>query len=239
MDADPCQHPAGELSPDGPDDQGQQEQGGGDPALTRLPGRLVGRLQLLDERAETLTVIGRQIEQGRPETRVEDAVGLLGHLRFQQAAADTGNLGNQLGGAHLQRGQGFELFVDLAFLCAEHVSLGGNGRGHQGVLVVGHRPQHIELRLQLRLPGQQRGGLAINFLDKDLHLILRAFQLGVVGGQGNLLLEAVELVLQAEQLAVGHADQRRCRGGSERVGHRRRRQPTGVRRQKRENDVDH
>ncbi|MCY1395678.1 hypothetical protein D9M71_106290 [compost metagenome] len=172
MNAQPRQTPTGEFSPQGPDDQGQNQQGGRDCALTRLPGRLVRGLELLDEGAETLAVIERKIEQGRPESRVQDAGGLLGHLRLQQAAANTGNLGDQLGGTDFQRGQGFELVVDLVFLLAEDVSLGGNARRHLWALVERHWPQHVELGLQLRLTRQQRCGEAFNILDQCQHQVL-------------------------------------------------------------------
>ncbi len=164
---------------------------------------------------------------------------MLGHFRFQQAAANAGYLGDQLGGTFFQRFQGFELAIDPVFLFAEGVSLGGNGRRHLCVLGEGHWPQYVELRLQLRLPGQQRCGQAINILDEYLHLILCAFQLGVITGQGNLLLEAVQLVLQPQQIVVGDADDRGGGGGGKGIGHGRRQQPVRACRQKREGDADH
>ncbi|MNL00361.1 hypothetical protein D3C87_1207930 [compost metagenome] len=155
MKAQPRQDPAGEVSTHGPYDQGQQQQGGRDRALSGLPGGPVRGLELLDEGAETLAVLDRKIEQWRPETRVQDAAGLLGHLRFQQTAPNAGNLGDQLGGTCFKRGQGFELAIDLVFLLAESVSLRGNGSRHLCVLVERYWPQHVQLRLQLRLSRQQ------------------------------------------------------------------------------------
>ncbi|MNF73647.1 hypothetical protein D3C84_556540 [compost metagenome] len=172
MKAQPRQNPAGEVSTHGPYEQGQDQQGGRDPALSGLPGGPVRGLELLDEGAETLTVLDRKSEQWRPESRAQDTAGLLGHFRFQQAAPNAGNLGDQLGGTYFKRGQGFELAVDLVFLLAEGVSLGSNCRCHLCVLVKRHGPQHVQLRLQLRLARQQRCGQAFNLLNQYLHLVL-------------------------------------------------------------------
>ncbi|MNP11844.1 hypothetical protein D3C76_1040530 [compost metagenome] len=182
MDAQPGQPAFGQPPSHDPKQHGHRDQQAGQQARARLPGGVQGVLDLVQEGAEFFPVMLWRIEQGGPEPGVEYAPGPLGHFGFQQAAADGGNLGQQFGGAGLERYQGFQFGVDPGFLFGQGDSLEGDigllGRG------IRHwrRAQHAQLRLQLVLLGQQQCREAIDLLDERLHQILRAFQLAVVDG---------------------------------------------------------
>ncbi|MNG84621.1 hypothetical protein D3C79_433630 [compost metagenome] len=143
-------------------------------------------------------------------------MGAQGQFAFEHAATNAGNLRQQVGGAFLERLQRFEGGIKGVFLLGEYRALRGDVRlaRHQGFNR--GRAEHLQLRAQLCLLRQERSGQAVDIDDQRLQSILRAFELVVVVGLGNLLLEAVQAQLQGLQVVLGHLHRRNCSIGRRR-----------------------
>jgi len=135
-------------------------------------------------------------------------VGAERQFAFEQGAADTGDLGDQLRGALLEGGEVLQRRIDFGFLLDQRRPLRGD-IGLFGSDRFGRRgTEHAQLHGQLRLLRQQRRGQPIDVQNERLHPVLRAFELVVIVGGRDLLLEAVEAQLKGLQIALRDAGER-------------------------------
>ncbi|EUB87217.1 hypothetical protein PMI25_004109 [Pseudomonas sp. GM30] len=202
VDAQPGQPALGESAAERPESQRQQHQHTGEKALPGRPDRGPGEVHLIDEKLQALAVIRLRRHQGRPEVGAQDAVGAQRQFAFEQRAANPRDLRDQLGGALLERGKALERGIDLVFLFAEHCPLRGDFRLFGGNLRIRRRAEHPQLHRQLCLLRQQRRRQPIDVQNERLYPVLRAFELVVVVGGGNLLLQPVEAQLQGLQITL-------------------------------------